>query len=129
MRKFAIFAAINGFLAVLLGAFGAHVLQNMVDARFIEVWKTAVQYQMFHSLILLVLSLNSSLPCSAYLQRAGVFFAAGISLFSGSLYLLVITGFSPLGMITPLGGLSFLAGWLTLIFWLVKRFQAPQGSD
>ena len=129
MKKVAIIAAISGFLAVLLGAFGAHVLQNRVEAHLLEVWKTAVQYQMFHSLVLLVISLNAKLPCSPYLRRAGALFVAGILLFSGSLYLLVVTGISRLGMITPLGGLSFLAGWLYLIHWLVTSFKmSPEGD-
>lgn len=101
--------ALLGFLFVALGAFGAHGLEGRVDARGMEVWRTAVFYHAVHTLALLALVLHGG-------PAKGVFwcFVLGLIVFSGSLYLHVLTGQRWLGMITPLGGLSLLAGWLCL---------------
>ena len=104
----------NAFLAVALGAFGAHGLRHLVDAHAIELWKTATHYHGFHALGLVLLgSLQLQQP-HLRLQPAVALLGAGILLFSGSLYALALSGKSWLGAITPLGGLCFLAGW----FWL-----------
>lgn len=104
-------AAALCFLAVGLGAFGAHALKGTLAAHAsTEVWKTAVLYHFLHALALLVLA---ALPGTGRLVTA--LFLAGILLFSGSLYLLALTNIRWLGAITPLGGLCFLAGWLMLI--------------
>ncbi|HEY1582628.1 MAG TPA: DUF423 domain-containing protein [Chthoniobacterales bacterium] len=104
-------AAGLGFLAVALGAFGAHALKGTLEANNrAEVWRTAVLYHFVHALVLLVLA---TLPITA--RVAASFFAGGIIIFSGSLYLLALTNVKWLGAITPLGGLCFLAGWLTLL--------------
>ncbi|MEO5719578.1 MAG: DUF423 domain-containing protein [Chthoniobacterales bacterium] len=101
------------FLAVGLGAFGAHALKGtLVTNATTEVWKTAALYHFLHALALLVLA---ALP-SVSRPVAGLFLS-GILLFSGSLYLLALTNVKWLGAITPLGGLCFLAGWLWLIAW------------
>ncbi len=105
-------AAVFGFLFVLFGAFGAHGLEGRVDARGLEIWKTAVLYHALHALVLLALALRPPVARGPF--RC---FAAGIAIFSGSLYLLVLTGQKWLGAITPLGGLVLLAGWL----WLAIR--------
>lgn len=106
-------AAALCFLAVALGAFGAHALKGTLAANHtIEVWKTAVLYHFVHALALLVVA---TLP--AVSRAASAFFVSGIVLFSGSLYLLALTNVKWLGAITPLGGLCFLAGWLSLIVW------------
>ncbi|MEO8439149.1 MAG: DUF423 domain-containing protein [Spartobacteria bacterium] len=101
------------FLAVGLGAFGAHALKNTLQTNeMIEVWKTAVLYHFLHALALLVLA---TLPTAS--RAAASLFIAGVILFSGSLYLLALTNVKWLGAITPLGGLCFLAGWLCLVIW------------
>jgi uncharacterized membrane protein YgdD (TMEM256/DUF423 family) len=112
-----------GFVGVLLGAFGAHALKTRLDAPLLEVWQTAVAYQFYHALALLAVGLLLRTAPSALLQAAGVCFAAGILLFSGSLYALCLSGLRGLGAITPLGGLLFLAGWASL-FWAAWR-QGP----
>lgn len=106
-------AAGLGFLAVALGAFGAHVLKTTLAANdTTEAWKTAVLYHFVHALVLLLLAL---LPGTN--RAASSLFFAGIVLFSGSLYLLALTNVKWLGAITPLGGLCFLAGWVCLLVW------------
>jgi uncharacterized membrane protein YgdD (TMEM256/DUF423 family) len=101
-----------GFLAVALGAFGAHGLRERLAGGGIEIWKTAALYHLVHAVALLAVAL------AADRLRAGRavcwMFAAGMVIFSGSLYLLALTGRSWLGAVTPLGGAAFMAGWLTL---------------
>ncbi|WP_456405248.1 DUF423 domain-containing protein [Thiolapillus sp.] len=106
--------AIGGFLTVALGAFGAHGLKPLLSAEMLATYNKAVQYQGLHALALLATGLllrETDLPS---LRWAGRSFTLGMLLFCGSLYLLAITNFRILGAITPLGGLSFLAGWLFL---------------
>jgi uncharacterized membrane protein YgdD (TMEM256/DUF423 family) len=99
------------FVAVALGAFGAHALRTTLDTNESRgTWNTAVLYQFLHGLALVVLSLQDANRVASYL------FLAGIVLFSGSLYGLAATGASWLGPITPIGGLCFLAGWAWLFF-------------
>ena len=99
------------FLAVALGAFGAHALRSTIEARgMTDAWKTAVLYHFVHAIALFVLALLG--PAN---RAAGWLFGAGIILFSGSLYGMALTGARWLGPITPLGGLCFLAGWAWLI--------------
>lgn len=106
-------AAALCFLAVGLGAFGAHALkETLATNAMTDVWNKAVFYQFVHALALLVLA---ALPTPS--RTAPAFFVAGIVLFSGSLYLLALTNVKWLGAITPLGGLCFLAGWFCLLFW------------
>lgn len=105
---FLFLAAIGGFTGVALGAFGAHGLKHLLSDHLLEVYKTAVSYQMWH---VLALALVAVLPAHRLLRWAGWFFVAGIVLFSGSLYLLAIFNIGWLGMITPFGGLAFLAAW------------------
>ena len=122
MRTFIILAGIFGFLAVALGAFGAHGLQKIVEARHLAVWHTGVQYQMYHSLALLAVALLAvSYINPAIALWAGWAFVIGILLFSGSLYAIVLLGVKNLGIITPIGGLFFLAGWVVLIVAALKK--------
>lgn len=105
-------AGIVGALGVALGAFGAHGLEGRVeDPHLIEVWHTGARYHMFHALALLGVAAHPGQP-----SWAGWLFVAGIVLFSGSLYLMTLTDVRMLGAITPIGGLCFIAGWLTLAF-------------
>ncbi|MBP2242549.1 uncharacterized membrane protein YgdD (TMEM256/DUF423 family) [Cytobacillus eiseniae] len=121
MKLFIIIGAVNAFLAVALGAFGAHGLEKMVEPKYLETWKTGVTYQMFHATGILVIGvLLGKLPATALLSWSGWAMLIGIILFSGSLYILTLTGVSVLGAITPLGGVSFLIGWVLLIIAAVK---------
>ncbi|WP_281784199.1 DUF423 domain-containing protein [Sinimarinibacterium flocculans] len=108
--------AVYGFLGVALGAFGAHALKTRLSAELLAVWKTAVEYQMYHALALLGVGLLlRQLGTSAPLQWAGAGFALGVLLFSGSLYALCLSGVRVLGAITPFGGMLLLAGWALLL--------------
>jgi uncharacterized membrane protein YgdD (TMEM256/DUF423 family) len=102
-------------LGVALGAFGAHGLKETLTPEGKQAYHTAVLYHLVHGLGLLgVGGLSTLKPTEAWLRPAGWAFVLGIALFSGSLYLLAITGIKQFGMITPLGGLAFLVGWLCL---------------
>jgi uncharacterized membrane protein YgdD (TMEM256/DUF423 family) len=108
-------AAINGLLAVLLGAFGAHALETRVHVDLLDVWQTGVQYQMFHTVALIAVhALQREYPAQRGLAISTYLFVGGIALFCGSLYLMTLTGARWLGIITPIGGVLFLAGWLQL---------------
>jgi len=102
--------ALQAFLAVAAGAFGAHGLKNMLDAYSLGIWQTAAQYQLAHGLALVLLGIFEKQ--SGQQNAAHALFGAGILLFSGSLYALSLSGVKMLGMITPLGGVCFLVGWL-----------------
>ncbi len=103
-------AAINGGLAVAAGAFGAHGLQGRIDAQALQVFETAARYHMYHALALAVAALVMRDAAAGPATTAAAFFLAGILLFSGSLYLLALTGTKALGIVTPFGGLCFLLG-------------------
>lgn len=114
-KLFLILGALNAFLAVLLGAFGAHALKARLTADMMTVFHTGNQYHFYHALGLLLVGLVAvQLPDSALLRAAGWLMLAGIALFSGSLYVLAISGVRWLGAITPFGGMAFLAAWLLL---------------
>jgi uncharacterized membrane protein YgdD (TMEM256/DUF423 family) len=102
------------FLGVALGAFGAHGLKNVLDEPMKAVFETGVRYQMIHGLALFVVAWLSSRGSSTYLTVAGWCFVVGILLFSGSLYILSLSGVRAWGAVTPVGGLAFLAGWILL---------------
>ncbi|MDG1581200.1 DUF423 domain-containing protein [Pseudomonas sp. GOM6] len=114
LRAFMLLAAVFGFTGVALGAFAAHGLKGLLSAEYLAVFQTGVHYQMLHALALLgVAALAERLP-ARLAKAAGSLFVAGILLFSGSLYALTLSGLGQLGMITPLGGVCLLAGWLCL---------------
>jgi len=124
MKKFIVTGALHGFLAVALGAFGAHALKEVLDDYNRGIWETAVQYQMFHATALLVIGILMSsklLGEVKQLNLAGIFFNLGIVFFSGSLYVLAISGVKVLGAITPIGGVLFLAGWVLIIVSVLKH--------
>jgi len=109
-------------LAVMIGAFGAHGLRGRLDAYSMDVYERAVFYHFVHALGILIVSMlarTGALTSSRENWVAGLL-CAGVVLFSGSLYVLAITGVRALGAITPFGGLSFIAAWLLLAFWLRK---------
>ncbi|RNF40070.1 DUF423 domain-containing protein [Planococcus salinus] len=123
MKFFLIAGAVNALLSVAFGAFGAHMLEGRVADKYLATWQTAVQYQMFHSIGLMVVALLMSSTLIGQLGSlswAGYLMLAGIVIFSGSLYVLSLTGISVLGAITPIGGVAFIAGWVMLIIAAVK---------
>ena len=110
-----------GFLAVALGAFGAHALKAKLTPDLLAVWKTGVEYHFYHALALVAVGLLArQLQPSGALTAAGVCFALGVLLFSGSLYALALSGVRVLGAVTPFGGLLFLVGWACLVRVAVK---------
>ena len=118
--------AVAAGVGVALGAFGAHGLKTRVDAEMLAVFETGVRYQIYHSLALLAVGLAASRRQTPWLDRAGWLFLAGIVVFSGSLYVMALTGIRWLGAITPLGGLAFILGWAALA--VAVRQARAEGS-
>ena len=114
LRGFLMLAAFFGFTGVGLGAFAAHGLKSRLSPEYLTIFHTGVTYQLVHTLALLGVALLATQVPGRLLTWAGASFAIGILLFSGSLYVLTLTGISKLGIVTPFGGLAFLAGWLCL---------------
>jgi uncharacterized membrane protein YgdD (TMEM256/DUF423 family) len=115
MKIFVLLGSLSAFLGVALGAFGAHGLKSRVTPDMLAVWQTGVQYHLVHALgLVLVGILCHLLPETSLVRSAGWFLLSGTVLFSGSLYVMVLCDIRALGMITPLGGVAFLVGWLLL---------------
>ncbi|WLH12439.1 DUF423 domain-containing protein [Pseudomonas hefeiensis] len=114
LRSFLMLAAFFGFTGVALGAFAAHGLKNRLSADYLAIFHAGVTYQLVHTLALLGVALLATHIPGRIVTWAGISFVIGILLFSGSLYLLTMTGISKLGIITPFGGVAFLIGWLCL---------------
>jgi uncharacterized membrane protein YgdD (TMEM256/DUF423 family) len=114
VRLWLLLSAFAGFSGVALGAFAAHGLKSRLSAEYLAVFQTGTHYQLIHALALLGVAILALLAPGRLVNLAGGFFAAGILLFSGSLYLLTLTGIGKLGIVTPFGGLAFLAGWACL---------------
>lgn len=109
-------------MAVAIGAFGAHGLKEILTAnQRAETFELAVKYQFYHSFALLITGLLMNFYGDRKLRLAGVFFLIGIILFSGSLYILSLTGITKLGAVTPLGGVGFIVGWVLLVLGVAKR--------
>jgi uncharacterized membrane protein YgdD (TMEM256/DUF423 family) len=108
--------AINAFLAVAAGAFGAHGLRERLTPRALEIFETGARYQMYHALAMVL----CALVATSSARNAGWVFQAGIVIFSGSLYALSLTDVKILGAITPLGGLAFLVGWGWLAYGALR---------
>ncbi|RXT04890.1 DUF423 domain-containing protein [Ammoniphilus sp. CFH 90114] len=114
-KTFIIIGAINAFLTVAIGAFGAHGLKGKITDDLLTIYQTGVQYHMFHSLGLIAVGiLASKMASTAMLTWSGWAMLIGIILFSGSLYVLSLSGIRVLGAITPFGGVAFLIGWALL---------------
>ncbi|KGR85745.1 DUF423 domain-containing protein [Lysinibacillus odysseyi] len=123
MKGSIISGAVHGFLAVALGAFGAHALKNVLDDYSQGIWDTAVQYQMFHAAGLLLIGILMSAKLfgeTKQLKIAMICFNLGIIFFSGSLYTLALTDIGIFGAITPIGGVLFLISWVLVIVSTVK---------
>jgi uncharacterized membrane protein YgdD (TMEM256/DUF423 family) len=120
-KTFLLLGSVSALLAVLLGAFGAHALKNKLSADMLAIFQTGVQYHFYHALGLLAVGLVAKqIPESAALKYAGWLMFIGIVIFSGSLYLLSLTGTRWLGAITPIGGVAFIAAWTLLAFAIYK---------
>ncbi|MEH6560218.1 MAG: DUF423 domain-containing protein [Marinobacter sp.] len=127
MRLPIVIGAFFALTAVMAGAFGAHGLRNLVSERSLEVFQTAVTYQMYHAIALVLAALLSGFGLSRrLLGLAAGFFLVGILLFSGSLYTLVLTDIRWVGPITPIGGLCFMIGWALLLSAGARR-QVDKG--
>lgn len=114
-----------GCLAVMIGAFGAHAFRPMLTASGrLETYTLAVQYQFYHTLALLLTGILMNQFESSSLRYASLFFFLGILFFSGSLYILCFTGLGVLGAVTPLGGLLFILGWVSLFTGIYKKIKA-----
>lgn len=132
-RLFLILGACSAATAVVAGAFGAHALRARVEPRLLEVFETGARYQMYHALALVavawVLARGSSVaaaelgspPGTGFAVASGWLFVAGTVFFSGSLYVMVLTGERALGAITPIGGVCFIAGWVCLALAAARR--------
>ena len=120
-RLFLSSAALSGFLSVCLGAFAAHGLKYYITAESLAIWQTGVQYQMYHALALLAIGLVYQSQASKALKLSGLAFILGSFLFSGSFYALALGAPKALGVITPMGGLSFLVGWAALAVHALRR--------
>jgi uncharacterized membrane protein YgdD (TMEM256/DUF423 family) len=114
MKRWFFLAAMMGGLAVAMGAFAAHGLARTLDTRMLAVFETGARYQMYHALAMGLAALAARGGAAKFAGIAAGLFLAGIVLFSGSLYLLALSGWAALGMITPLGGLCLIAGWIAL---------------
>lgn len=118
---FLLLGAINAALGVLFGAFGAHALNTRLPVELLAVYQTGVHYHLFHALGLLAAGLAATqLPGSAWLKWSGWLMLLGIILFCGSLYVLSLSGLRWLGMVTPFGGMSFIAAWILFALAIVK---------
>ena len=114
LRVFLMLAAFFGFTGVALGAFAAHGLKGRLSEQYLAIFHTGVTYQLVHTLAIIGVALLATQLQSRLVTWAGICFTLGIVLFSGSLYLLTLSGISKLGIITPIGGVAFLAGWFCL---------------
>ena len=126
-KTFLVIGSAIAALAVILGAFGAHALKEKFSPEQLQTFETGVRYQMYHAFALIIISFASEKLNAQLLNYSGYFFIAGIIFFSGSLYLLSaknllgIESWKFLGPITPLGGLSFIAGWIMLLLSAIKK--------
>ena len=114
LRTFLMLAAFFGFTGVALGAFAAHGLKNRLTPEYLAIFQTGVLYQLIHALAIFGVAVLATQIQGRLVSYAGIAFTLGILLFSGSLYLLTLTGVGKLGIITPIGGLCFLIGWFIL---------------
>lgn len=119
-KSFALIGALAALCSVIFGAFGAHALKSVLSAAQLTAYHTAVDYQFYHALALLLLVAVRNIISERLLLLCGVFFTVGIVFFSGSIYLLTLLEWRFVGPVTPLGGLCFMMGWGCLIAGIVK---------
>lgn len=128
-RLFCLLGALLGLLSVALGAFGAHGLKAILPDGLLGTFETGARYQMYHALALVMVGWIGRTARDPWLSWAGWSFVAGIVLFSGSLYLLSLTGTRWLGAVTPLGGLAFMAGWAMFAIGLWKEQRRARSEE
>ncbi|MEE2840407.1 MAG: DUF423 domain-containing protein [Acidobacteriota bacterium] len=123
MRIFVMIGALLGFLGVAAGAFGTHGLRERLSPEMLTIFETGVRYQMYHALALLAAAWLADRSPSLPINLAGWFFITGTVVFSGTLYILSLTGVRGWGAVTPLGGLALVAGWVCLMWaaWSMPR--------
>lgn len=122
-KLFLILGSIMMALGVMIGAFGAHGLKNILSEEMMEIFRTGVQYHFYHAIGLFIVGITAQyLPNSSLLYWSGILMVAGIIIFSGSLYLLSTMGLRWLGAITPVGGICFILSWLLLAIAVWKGF-------
>lgn len=121
MKVYIIIGSISAFIAVLLGAFGAHMLKSKVQIEDLTIFETGVRYQMYHSIALILLGIIGFHFSEDITKVPAILFILGIIIFSGTLYFLVLTNIRFLGAFTPIGGMCFLVGWLLLAFNIFKN--------
>lgn len=124
MKGSIISGSLHGFLAVALGAFGAHALKAVLDDYGTGIWDTAVQYQMFHAVAIIIIGVLMSTKLMGNIKTlkwAAILMNLGIVFFAGSLYVLALSGIKTLGAITPIGGVLFLTGWILVIVSVSKH--------
>lgn len=119
-RLLIIIAALNMFIAIGAGAFGAHGLKRILSEEMLAIWQTAVTYQMAHALGLFIVTILSYKLATPLLSWSAYLMLGGIVLFSGSLYILAVSGIRTLGAITPIGGVLFLAAWVCVVIAAIK---------
>lgn len=120
MRTYLLIGALLALLGVMLGAFGAHGLKNILDTNALATFEVGVRYQLYHGLAVTMLGGLAAQANQRWCRRAALLFIVGCVLFSGSIYLLALTGMKWFGPITPLGGVCFMAGWVALVIGLIK---------
>lgn len=119
-KAFALLGCLFGFLSVAAGSFGAHALKAKISQDLLAVFEIGVRYQMYHALALLGVAWALDKYSNSWIQIAGSSFTIGVLIFSGSLYLLALSGNKMWGAVTPIGGLFLLAGWLLLGIVIIK---------
>ena len=119
---------ILGLLGVVAGAMGVHALRDVLDAKALNTFETGVRFQMYHALALLAVGSLAGRWKTGFVKLSGVLFTAGVVLFSGSLYILAITGIGVFGAIAPLGGLSLMAAWTSLIVGAIRQKEPSSNA-
>ncbi len=120
-RTFLALGSVSAAIGVAAGAFGAHGLKNILSPDMLAIYEVAVRYQIYHALGIIASGVLELHGISRHIRSAGWLFLAGTILFSGSLYILTLTGIRWLGAVTPLGGVAFIGGWLVLAYAVMKR--------
>lgn len=126
MQRYLAIAGANGAIAVSLGAFAAHGLKHQLTDRLLDVFQTGVQYHLYHTLALLLVGLLLRDSHSRWLNVSGAFFTLGMLFFSGSLYVLALSGIHWFGIVTPVGGVTLIAGWLSLVGFAVSEKRSGE---
>ncbi len=126
MQRYLAIAGASGAIAVSLGAFAAHGLKHQLTDRLLDVFQTGVQYHLYHTLALLLVGLLLRDSHSRWLNVSGALFTLGVLFFSGSLYVLALSGIHWFGIVTPVGGVALIAGWLSLVGFAVSEKRSGE---